>query len=95
MTMKPILINAGNRTGDRLHIACLDKDGSIDLSTHMRIHRGQQADISKFLDRFDVENPINIRIWCGTAKEANPTYAPEDEYKDHPSILIADQPENI
>ena len=86
MTMKSYLVNAGNRTGDRLTIELIhevhEKCKKIVLS------RGQKFDLWEFVSH-DPEAVPNVRIYVA------PDAAGEDSWAGEPQIMITDEPRSL
>ena len=86
MTMKAVMVNAGNRTGDKLHIAILNPEGEVQSKAVVR--RGQQFDLLSFTGHFYEEGAaIPIKVWCESAAE--------DKYVETPQVLVVDQPQKL
>lgn len=81
MTMQPLLINGGNRTADTLTIESVNEDGSV--SDSKVLHRGEVVDISRFMGWAQSSAPL-VRIYAA--------HGDNDEYVDHPQVLVVDAP---
>lgn len=88
MTMKAVLVNAGNRTGDKLHIAVLDEDGVIISDTIKTIVRGEVVNIFKYLDD-DCDGKKSIRIWTNNNQYGN------DEFIGNPCVQVFEIPKFV
>ena len=86
MTMKSYLVNAGNRTGDRLVIELIHPDP--EKCRKRALSRGEKFDLWEFVG-YSVETAPIIQIYVG--KDA----AGEDEWADEPQITIADKPRSL
>ena len=86
MTMKSYLVNAGNRTGDRLAIELVDPDPK--KCKKLILHRGQKVDLWEFTGH-DPEAVPNVRMYV--AKDA----AGEDEWAGEPQITVTDEPRSM
>lgn len=79
MTIKPLLINAGNRTADILTIDKLDGEGNV-LTSHT-LRRGEIVDIGLYIG-YSADSAPTVRIHCA--------HGDDDEYVDNPQVLVVD-----
>ena len=86
MTMKSYLVNAGNRTGDRLAIELVHEDP--EKCKKRVLVRGQTLDLWEFIGP-NLEAAPNIRIYVD--KDA----AGADEWAGEPQIIITDEPRSM
>ena len=61
MTMTAKLVNAGNRSSDRIKVAKVAEDGTVEL-VHV-LGRGSVQDIHKIMGHSQEDAPT-IKIWC-------------------------------
>ena len=86
MTMTSYLVNAGNRTGDRLAIELIDPDP--EKCKKRVISRGNKFDLHEFVG-YNAETSPTIRIYV--AKNAPGA----DEWAGEPQIMITDEPRKM
>ena len=83
MTMKAILVNAGNRTGDKLKIQKVSSDGIVTKEKTMV--RGEAFNIYEFAGNNETDVPdVRITIMYNGA---------DDKYVDNPQVVVVDKPE--
>ena len=86
MTMKSYLVNAGNRTGDRLAIELVDPDP--EKCKKRVISRGDKFDLWEFVG-YSAESAPAIRIYVTEYS------AGADEWADEPQITVTDKPRSM
>ena len=94
MTMKAMLVNAGNRTGDKLHVAVvtleLDSDGEIEeyLESQVELKRGETFDLLSLIGHHtDQKGAAFIKMWAGDSAG--------DEFVGNPQVLVGDLPKKL
>ena len=94
MTMKATLVNAGNRTGDKLHVAVvtldLDSDREIEeyVESQVELKRGETLDLLSLIRHYtDQKGAAFIKIWAGDSAG--------DEFVGNPQVLVVDLPKKL
>ena len=89
MTMKAMLVNTGNRTGDVLvlekHVKSTDPEKPPTV-TRREIRRGQQFDIHEFTG-YDAVSAVEIKIWSESRGQPGP-----NDSAGTPQIIVTDPP---
>ena len=87
MTMKAMLVNTGNCTGDVLVLEKHEMPPSGPPRICRReIRRGQQFDIHEFIG-YSAANAVEIKIWSESRNEPGPNAS-----MDCPSVIVVDPP---